>query len=85
MKQHVPAQKAFGLVIKKYRERLNLSKQQLAYESDLAVSTIKRLEYGQAGVSLHTLFTLADALQVSPTLLIKETVSRVKRSHENVR
>lgn len=73
------AAKCFGLIIKKYRETRGLSKQKLAYESGLDVRTIKTLEKGESGAGLHTLFSLAAALQVPAHQLILDTEKLMER------
>lgn len=84
VKTHKAAAKAFGPVMEKYRERKGLTKQELAYESELSLSNLKRIEYGQVSASLDTIFIIAKALQVPAYKLIKEAEQRMQ-SHENVK
>lgn len=72
MNKNTPAAKALGSVVTRYRERRGMKKQELAYEAELSVNTIKRLENGEYGIGLHVLFAVASALQLPASLLIKE-------------
>lgn len=73
MKKHHKAIKAFAQALTKCREERGLTKQQLAYESDMDVRSISRLESAGAGVTLHGLFFLAEALKMPASELIRQT------------
>ncbi len=57
-----------------YRKRLKLTQKQLASIINCTASYIGQLENMQAGLKLHTIELIADALQVTPAdLFISET------------
>lgn len=59
----------FGQSIRKHRNRLALTQEQLAERSDLSVDAIRRIEAGRFSPTLDTLRKISDGLQVSlPTL-----------------
>ena len=62
-----------GENIRRRREELQLSLMDLAYEADVAKSTILRIEQGKFNVSIITLRHIAMALNVDVAELIKET------------
>ncbi|KZS40315.1 hypothetical protein AWE51_04990 [Aquimarina aggregata] len=55
----------------KYREKLNITQEELAEKSGISVRTIQRIEAG-AKLKGHTLNAIAKALQISKEELIKE-------------
>jgi transcriptional regulator with XRE-family HTH domain len=61
-----PAQvKAFGRVIKKIRLEKGISQQQLADDCDLERTTLTRIESGEMASTLHNVFALSEALNIS--------------------
>jgi len=64
--------KAFGLVIKGHRERLQYSQESLAFEVALDRSYISLLERGKRSPSLNTIVVLAAAFKVTPSQLVKQ-------------
>ena len=63
--------KHFGRRVKKFRLAKKLTQTALAGLCDVDIRTIIRLEKGEYGIGLHTLFALADALEVEPIDLLK--------------
>lgn len=62
--------KLVGENIKKFRLERNLSQEALANLSGIDWSTISRLERGVVNTSISVLFALAEALKISPSLLL---------------
>lgn len=65
-------QKGFGIVVRKHRESIGISQEELADRCDLHRTYISLIERGLKSVSLKALLKLASALKVRPSLLIKE-------------
>lgn len=63
--------------VQEYREKLNLTQQELAEKSGVSIRTIQRIEAG-ATLKGHTLNVLADALGIEKELLVN------KKSQENI-
>jgi len=63
---------AFGQVIKELRKERKLSQEQLSYDSYLDRSYISQLEHGRKQPTILTIFQLADALKVKPSVIIAE-------------
>jgi transcriptional regulator with XRE-family HTH domain len=61
----------FGRNVRLQRRTLGLSQEQLAKASRLTRHTINRIEAGAVVVRLHTLLSLAYALDVSPRELLR--------------
>lgn len=59
-----------GAVLRKERDRHDLTQEQLAAMAGLKRTTITNIEAGRNGVPLFTLFKLADALDLEPHDLI---------------
>ena len=62
----------FGKILKSKRQSINLSHEQLGLKSRLSRSYISDLEMGKKDPSLFTIFKLASALQLKPSVLIDE-------------
>ena len=71
-------EKAFGVALKKAREKQKLTQLKLAEKSDLDVTYISLLERGRRQPSLKSFMSLASALDVSPVELLKRTVRELK-------
>ena len=63
---------AFGKTLKSRRCSSNLSQEQLGLKSGLSRPYISELELGKKDPSLFTVFKLANALQLKPSVLIDE-------------
>lgn len=64
---------AFGLALRKCRNRKGLSQEELASQSGLHRTYISLLERGKKGPSLSTVFRVSGALGVSPHVLVAMT------------
>ncbi len=60
----------FGTRLREMRRRVGLSQDQLANAARLSRTSIVNVERGRQGVSLGTLYRLADALSCSPAQLL---------------
>ena len=63
---------AFGKVIKKQRLSEEFTQEAISEETGLARSYISELEMGKKDPSLFTIFKLAKALKINPSLIIDE-------------
>ena len=63
---------AFGKVIKKQRLSEEFTQEAISEETGLARSYISELEMGKKDPSLFTIFKLAKALKIKPSLIIDE-------------
>jgi len=64
--------KSLGIVIKRRREHLALSQDQLAVRSDLHRTYISDVERGERNLSFDSIYSLAKGLGVLPSLLFAE-------------
>lgn len=64
--------KNFGAEIKRLREALSLTQQDLADKCDVDIRTIQRVERGEHGVGLQILFALALSLETTPSDLLSK-------------
>ena len=62
--------KDFGLHLKKLRQKRGFSQETLAFEADIPISQIGRIERGEVNTTLITLDLLAKALKVSMQELV---------------
>ena len=69
----------FGERVRKHRQRLGLSQEDLGMKVRLSRTSITNIERGRQKILLHQLFSLADALEVTPQALLPETGSLVTR------
>jgi len=66
------AEVAFGLVLRRFRERVGLSQEKLAEESGLDRTFISMMERGLRQPTLTTLLSLSAALEISAVDFIRE-------------
>jgi len=62
----------FGLRLRNLREAKKMSQQALAVDSDIALSTVQRIEQAQIATNIDIVLSLAKALDVSPEELFKK-------------
>jgi transcriptional regulator with XRE-family HTH domain len=60
----------FGRNLRRYRQKLGISQEQLAFDCDLNPSEIGRLERAKRDPRLATICRVADGLGVSPAKLL---------------
>lgn len=63
--------KKFGREVKRRRNSLGLSQEELAYLCDLHRTYIGSIERGERNVSLHNITTIAIALKCTPSELLQ--------------
>jgi transcriptional regulator with XRE-family HTH domain len=71
-------EKAFGEELRKAREKAGLSQEKLGFESGYHPTYISQLERGLKSPTLKAIFSLAKALGVRPSSLLKNVEARVK-------
>jgi DNA-binding XRE family transcriptional regulator len=62
---------AFGANLKKIRIKKGMSQEALAYEADLPINQVGRIERGEINTTISTVYALAQALEVTPADLMK--------------
>lgn len=60
----------FGKNLKKVREEVGFTQEKLAYESELSLSQIARIETGKVNPTLCTIIVIAKTLSVEPSYLL---------------
>ena len=55
---------AFGENLRKIRKERNLSQEHLAYDADIPINQIGRIERGEINTTISTLFAIANALNI---------------------
>jgi transcriptional regulator with XRE-family HTH domain len=71
--------KSFGTLLQEYREKAQLSVQQLAVKSAIDRKYIYQLEKGLSQPTLETIFRLVNALGIDCTEMLARSVSLVAR------
>ena len=62
----------FGQVLKKHRTAAEFSQEELAHRAEMHSTTLSMYERGERRPTLHTVFILARALGIKPSLLVTE-------------
>ena len=57
--------------LKRYRLEQNLTQEELANKAGIEFSTVSRIERGLLNASISLVFAIAKALDIEPTLLLK--------------
>ena len=70
---------AFGSVLRQLRQKCGLSQEKLGFESGYHRTYISLLERGEKSPSLQTIFKLSKALNVDPSILIKNVELQVNK------
>ena len=71
-------EKAFGEELRKAREKCGLSQEKLGFESGYHRTYISQLERGLKSPTLKAIFSLAKALSLKPSGLVKNVEARQK-------
>jgi transcriptional regulator with XRE-family HTH domain len=74
---HREVRLAFGATLRAARDKQGVTQDQLAIRCDFDRTYPSLMERGLRQPTLHTLFRLADALDIGATELVAETVSRL--------
>lgn len=78
-KAYIAQIKQFGAEVKRLREGLALTQQELSARCDIDIRTIQRIERGEHGLGLQVLIAVAIALEVTPS----ELLSKIKMPAAN--
>jgi transcriptional regulator with XRE-family HTH domain len=62
----------FGNILRKFREQIGISQEELAFRSNLDRSYISLLERGRRKPTINTLFALAEQFKVPPSEMIRQ-------------
>lgn len=65
--------RTLGLNIAYYRKQQGLTQEQLAEKAGIERSRVSKTEIAWVGTSLDTIFKIADALEVEPYILLKDS------------
>ena len=60
-----------GMQVKRIRKSRRMTQQMLAYDCDMHKNQIGKIERGETGLNVQTLFNLADGLGTPPHELIR--------------
>ena len=63
---------AFGKRLRALRKEAKLSQEKFAWEADVGVATIQRMENGEQAATMDMFFTLVKALKVHPNKFFEE-------------
>ncbi|MBC2592759.1 helix-turn-helix transcriptional regulator [Ruficoccus amylovorans] len=63
---------AFGAVLKEHRKTAGLSQEELAFRAGMHSTAISLYERGLRQPTLHTVFTLAQVLELRPSALVAD-------------
>lgn len=69
--------RAFGDVVRELRHERGLSQEALSFACDRHRTYVSLLERGRNSPSLRTLWLIADALEVSPSVLVRRVERKV--------
>ena len=72
--------RAFGDVLRMYRKQAGMTQEQLGFEAGVERNYVSMLELGQRQPTVGTLFSLAKALQVRPSILVALLEERLEES-----
>lgn len=64
--------KSFGKRVRELRKKVNLSQEQLAFDANIPISQIGRIERGEINPSLSTIFQIAKALNINLSVLFNK-------------
>jgi len=76
-----PLHVAFGLVVRRTRQKRALSQEELGERSDLHRNHIGRIERGDLAPTLRTVETIAAALETAPSTLIAQAELEKAQAH----
>jgi len=69
--------KAFGIAVRKRRERLNLSQEDLAELADIHRTYVSSIEHAKVGAGIEVLYKVAKALKMPLSRLIREAEKKI--------
>lgn len=68
--KHIKFLRLFGDNLRNLRRKQNLSQEDLAYEADVSISQISRMERGIINTSIRQLCMIANAMGLKPRALL---------------
>lgn len=68
----------FGITLRELRKEAGLSQESLALSADLQRNYVSLIELGKNQPTVTTIFKLAEALDITPSRLIKLTEEKLK-------
>ena len=74
--------KTFGNLFKVYREKLNLTQEDLSESIGISPKYISRIETGNGGIKSKTLINYINTLAISPNMLYKDFITNPKLKNE---
>lgn len=72
--------KALGMRVRMRRKEMRLTQGKLAEMSDISLSFLGHVERGSRKASLETIVSLCNALQISPTKLLQDSLDEEAQS-----
>lgn len=78
----IAVQKAFGIVIRRLRNRMKLSQRQFSSLVDLRQPTIGVLERGETGIRLFNFIKIASALNKAPDDLLRIVANEYEKMNQ---
>jgi len=63
--------KSFGKNLKRIRKEVGLSQENLAFDADIPLSQVGRIERGEVNTTISTVYALSKALKINITDLFK--------------
>lgn len=76
-------EEALALVIRKSRKKCKLSQEELSLRSGLDRSFISLIERGKRKPTLHTIFLIAQALEIKPSVIVQEVEQIIYENNED--
>ncbi len=80
MQRDLALQKNFGGVLRQFRLKKGLSQENLAFEAGLDRTFVSMLERGLRQPTLSSLFTLAEALRIPASRIVRLTEKEISSS-----
>jgi transcriptional regulator with XRE-family HTH domain len=77
--QQLARRLAFGVTLRQLRHEAGLSQENLGRAAGLERAYVGHLENGRRNLSLHTMWQLADALNVTPEVFFRDSAALAKR------
>lgn len=74
-------EKAFGVILKKYRGMVSLSQEELAYQCNLDRTYISLLERGLRRPTLNTIIVISKGLNKKPSEIVQEVEQLLNEDH----
>jgi transcriptional regulator with XRE-family HTH domain len=75
----------FGSVLRRLRKAAGMSQEALALEAELQRNYVSLMELGRYQPTLATIFKLADALKMPPSLLVAQVEVALTTGHKRIR